>query len=371
MLCCYLAGQNAGGPAGFVSKNYLGHSFKGCDLAFTTDLPGDRLDQALQRFNRTYLQARYGFESGWFSWLRYSARRLFRFAQAHKYPGLYFHDPASLYFCLDLIKATQFVFLHPHMPELLEEELVTMGASPDARIVNWARTCVSDQAFRRADVLVLPNQGVLPIYQPVANNAIVDYLPSGSAVEDPAHLGRIMLDPAQRHFLFIGRRERIKGFDEMIEGFRLARKLDQRLVLYIAGAGPALQGEDGVIDLGVLTHPLVWMRSVDAVVSVNRQSYFDRSVIEALGVGANLLISCTYGHRELAGSSSGIHDLGAPCPDAICRGLLHVAEHGYPAQSRADNISLYRQCYSDSVHRHLLEALLERYRSRLPQRERP
>jgi len=176
------------------------------------------------------------------------------------------------------------------------------------------------------------------------------------------------VQPECTSFIFIGRRQRVKGFDELIEGFRLARNINKQIMLYIAGSGGSLQGEDGIVDLGVVTNPLAWMRSVDALVSVNRQSYFDRVVIEALSVGANLLVSCTYGHTELANQSSDIVDLSAPSPESICRGFLKIAEHGFPAQSRADNMSIYWRRYSDRVHRQRLEELLTKYNPGLLQR---
>jgi glycosyltransferase involved in cell wall biosynthesis len=360
-FACYPEQKNAGGPPGFIAKNYKGHKIVGCDVIYPSLIPQGYVERALRELSLRHFKHQYGFEHSWFSWLRYTVRRMFKISGAHRYRALYFHDPAALFFCDDLIASRQLVFLHPHMPELLEDELVTMGSQPNSPIVKWAKELVTAKAFQRANVLILPNPGVFSIYESVAHDRKIEYLASGSAVDSPSLFGRIPLDPGLTHFLFVGRRQRIKGFDELIAGFRLARQRNERLMLYLAGGGAGVKGEPGVVDLGTLENPFVWMKSVDAVVSTNTKSYFDRTVIEALGIGANLLMSCTYGHSELAGKTSGIIDIGEPTVENIASSFLKAHQTGFPGDARQANMALYAERYSDVIHRKNLERMLKRY----------
>lgn len=367
-LAPFGSGSNVGGPPGFIATNYRNKTVRNCDFAFLEDFPTKRKNPAHALLSRIGLRFIKLLKSGllgnrpqddlpWINTIGNNAHRLYKLSHAEDYRAVIFHDEMSLYFCLPLIPQGQVVVLYPHMPELLHEEIVSFGAGPESRVVFWAKNEVTPKCFSRADVVILPNKGVLDIYKPVVNpKAKVYFVASGSSTVDVKEA--LPLDPSLTKFLYIGRRQAIKGFDIILEAFLDAYSENQKIRLFIAGNGPVCD-LPGVIDLQSTMRPHLWMKSVDCVVNANRQSFFDRSLIEALCVGAPLLLACTHGHAELEDASPGIYSIRSLNVDNLKAAFLHIASHGFPKEARQANQNLYRSRYSDECHRNQLEATLE------------
>jgi len=367
ILSPYANVSNEGGPPGFIATNYEGHQLPNCDIAFIKDYPPPRAskyksicsrisfafcDPVLSRLKQSDAHASFP----WIQSLGTQSKALYTRSNASDYEAVIFHDLISLFFCLPLIPNSQHVILYPHMPELLHEEMVTFGAKPDSPLVEWVKTVVNPACFSRADSIFLPNAGVLEIYAPVINErSMVYFLASGSSLTEVP--STIPLDPGFTTFLYIGRRHSIKGFDLILEAFEEAFQINPQLRLLLAGKGSLYQ-RPGVVDLQFTSCPHVWMKSVDCVVNFNRQSYFDRSIIEALSVGARLLVACSHGHSELMGASPGIFGIPSANRESLIEAFLKIAAEGFPKGSRAANQELYITRYSDACHRQQLEAVL-------------
>lgn len=365
ILGSYEGGQNEGGPAGFIATNYKGHDMAYCRLVTRDSVRAPKRSFAqrlLHHLNFAVAQPikrRFGRRPvystvPWVENLRFSAMDLFMKASAWDYRIVVFHDVYCLYFCIPLLQRGQTAVLYPHCPELPHEELTAFfGCSESSEVVKWVRDVVTPQAFGRADAIILPNDGVTQIYESVLPpSARVFFVPTGSAGCKKTE--RIPLNPNLKHFLYIGRKHKIKGYDLLLEGFAEAFKQNSDMRLYVAGKGKA-EYAPGVIDLQGVELPGTWMGSVDCVVNVNRQSFFDRSVIEALSIGAPMIVACTYGHSELRGQSSGILDIGSASASSIEQALLQVSRSGFSADDRSANYSLYARRYSDSKHREMFE----------------
>ncbi len=143
----------------------------------------------------------------------------------------------------------------------------------------------------------------------------------------------------------------------MIEGFRRAYEENKSIRLLLAGEGEQIF-DDGIIDLGETSRPGLLMVSADYFLSVNRQSYFDRSIIEALSVGCPIIAACTYGHAELRGATKGIIDLGEPSAKTISAAILNAAVVKPSAELRRANIRLYNERYTPASHSISLSAAL-------------
>jgi glycosyltransferase involved in cell wall biosynthesis len=366
-LCPYERGSNTGGPPGFIETNYRGHKVPNCDFVYADDF----LHSNKQLFMSTLKSFLYNIvgdirtqvakpvPSGSYHYVQYiglRCRALYAKSRAKEYRVCIFHDVFSLYFCIPLIPHTQHVVLYPHMPELPYEEMVTFGAPPDSLFVSWVKNIVTPKCFNIAKSIFLPNSGVLSIYNSVVSpKNQVFFISSGSALKEVT--SPISLDPSLCTFLYIGRRDYIKGFDLVIEAFNKAYMQNSRIRLLLAGSG-ILCDDPGVIDLQVTARPHLWMRSVDCVVNANRQSYFDRSIIEGLSIGARLLIACTHGHSELLGASPGIMGMPYASTELLLDAFLLIEKNGFPENARVANQKLYSDRYSDHCHRTELEKTL-------------
>lgn len=371
-LSPYADGRNVGGPPGFIETNYRNRHLPNCDFAFLQDFPISRkgLSKAvLSRVNSRFVEPLKSrilkrpplTEFPWIQDSGNNARRLYIAAEAKDYKAVVFHDLISLFFCLPLIPKSQIAVIYPHSPELLHEEMITFGEVPCSEIVNWAERVVTPECFERSNAVILPNKGVMEIYGTVISpKSKVYFVSSGSSlieVKETLHL-----DPRFTTFLYIGRRQEIKGFDIILDAFLQAYSQDQNLRLVIAGKGPLVL-HPGIIDLQATSRPHLWMKSVSCVVNANRQSYFDRSVIEALSVGAPLLMSCTHGHAELRNASPGIHAIQELTKDSLTAAFLQIGFSGFPQDAKEANRRLYTSRYSDECHRAglatALDAILE------------
>jgi len=362
VICPYGMSGNQGGPPGFIQNNYTGYPFRNLMIAnHIADSVKPRLALKLWGKARSKLSSLskndWDFLDSYFSTLRINARKLCKQHQSSHYRAIYFHDVFTLVFCLDLIPKDQVVVLHPHMPELPWEEMISFGHKPDSPFVSWVKDRVGPLAFGRADYVILPNEGVLPIYESLLTslNKVV-YIPSGSLpFKDGPSLS---LDSQFCHFCYIGRNHAIKGFDLLIEGFKRAYNSNNDIRLILVGDA---SGSDcpGVVSLGKSTNPALWMRSVDYCVNVNRKSYFDRSVIEALSLGVPLLIACTFGHSELRGASPGIYDIGDSSASNIEHALLAASKMKLGPAERDANKRLYLDRYTNSKHCSELDLFLD------------
>ena len=134
------------------------------------------------------------------------------------------------------------------------------------------REASTKAAFQRANCLVLPNSHAEEIYVDLIRPGTrIEYILSASA--QLASSGRFEFDNRLSHFLFVGRRNSIKGFDLLIDAFSEACRHRNDIRLIVVGNGELL-GARNVIDAGPSTRVSTWIRSADCVLNVNRMSYF-------------------------------------------------------------------------------------------------
>jgi glycosyltransferase involved in cell wall biosynthesis len=245
------------------------------------------------------------------------------------------------------------VILQPHCPELPSAE---WRGLPEFAWVKEAEQF----AFERCDVCVLPNQHALPIYSSLIREGLrIEYLMSGCRARKPRFL--IPTNPAFTFFMYIGRRLAIKGFDLVLEGFSKAYESNKSIRLLVLGGGDPVQCP-GVIDVGFSSDPLSWVNSCDYLVNANRDSYFDLSLMEALGCGTPLVVACTGGHKYfLEKESAGITTLEAPTVDGIEAAMLtHVTKRNDNAAASNANCQLYNEEFSvEKYHARLITLVRE------------
>lgn len=337
-----------GGPSGVIAQNLLGHDLRHVYVNPVVDAI-TQLRDILRK--KIFPPPVHGFYRDWFL----KCEKIYRGFGVARYRAVLFHDVFSMWCCLHLLPPDQRVLLQSHSPELPHQEVAASSFATDD-LVRWVRTMESD-AFCRADCVVFPNEDVVDIYRPLlCDRSTIAYLPTGARrVDDNDCVG---LDPSLCNLLFIGRRNRIKGFDLLVDAFRQAHKSRPALRLYLLGRGDPVE-EPGVVDLGYSEKPHIWMRSCDYMINYNRQSYFDLSLLEALSVGARVILSTTNGHREFLGAGSdGIITVEQPTVDRLVNILLSEELVRYNTdRPLRDNIDLYMRRYTDGIYRENLDAL--------------
>jgi glycosyltransferase involved in cell wall biosynthesis len=139
----------------------------------------------------------------------------------------------------------------------------------------------------------------------------------------------------------LGRAERNKGFDLLIDAFR---RLDApNAWLVVAGQGRELEalraraaGHPRIVLPGFVERPQDWLATYDMFVSAARDEPFGLVLLEAMQAGLPIVASASEGARHLAGA------IGTPLlpvgdPDALARALRTLvaskpARRAYPMQ---------------------------------------
>lgn len=342
----YSCSPNDGGPSGVIAQNLLGHHLNHVVINPVQEENVFALELLRKRYFPPPVPA---FYHDWF--LR--CRKLYRCYQVRRFPVVFFHDVFSLTCCLDLIPRGQTIVLQSHCPELPHQE-VAASSFTNGEIILWVKQ-VEARAFARADVAIFPNNGAVDIYRRLLKESTrVYYLPTGA--RPVSGNAKVPLDPSLCHFLFIGRRNRVKGFDLVLEAFRRAYRLRPEFRLLLLGRGQVLD-EPGVIDLGYCENPHLWYRSCDFVINLNRQSYFDLSVLEALSVGAHIIMSLSEGHREFQElAPEGVTQVISASVESLLEVLLSEILQKNP-EGATRNIAWYASQHSDAVYRSNLDSL--------------
>jgi glycosyltransferase involved in cell wall biosynthesis len=245
------------------------------------------------------------------------------------------------------------VILQSHSPELPSEELKDLNYENNDVLLMQE---IEIYAFNRANYIIFPNNDCVELYKKVLNkNCTIEYILSGCKKSDDVR--EYPIDKNFINILYIGRRNRIKGFDIVLREFEKAYKQRKDIRLIIAGNGSKIE-QDGVVDIGFTTTPLNWFKSVDFVINANRQSYFDLSVLEVLSVGTPLILALNWGHKFFKNKSKGILTYEKPETELyeILMNLKFKNEH--KESMIEDNLRLYNHLFTDTLYRERLEKLL-------------
>ena len=281
--------------------------------------------------------------SAWYTFVRERAR---------DYQWIWFHDVWTMKACLDLLKPGQKTILQSHCPELPSQEVGAVAH-------DWTVVAERD-AFARADVYVFPNEHAAKIYDSLFRpSAKLEYVLSACQEARPRYV--IPLDPRYVYYLFIGRRIAIKGFDLVLDAFKAAYAIDNSLRLLVVGKGEPLE-IPGVLDIGYSDQPANWFAVCDYLVSANRQSYFDLSVMEALSLGTPLIITCTNGHKFFGEiETPGVIALPNADVESLTNAILENRKKRFPENPASPgNKALYNAHFSSNVYRNRIENLMEK-----------
>jgi glycosyltransferase involved in cell wall biosynthesis len=338
-----------GGPSGVIAHNILGHE---SEFYQTNEVCKRYL------YFGDYLRKKFTYgsiHSEYHDWCVY-CHRIFREYEVSRYPIVYFHDVFSLFFCLNHLSSRQKVILQSHSPQLPHEE-VSEHTWSNQSVIDWVIN-VERTSFNRADYIVFPNKDVIDIYSSLMpGKAKVIELVTG--VRDHGRLVRYPFDNKNTYFLYIGRRNRIKGYDILIDAFKIARRKWDNIVLVLVGNGQEYH-DDFIIDVGFSSRPQNLINSCDYVVNCNRQSYFDLSILETLSIGTPIIMSTNYGHKFFSREEfHGIFSMGEASVECLVNSIDYVMKNSIN-KTVYNNRNVYETYLTDKIYRNSLSEICKK-----------
>lgn len=272
------------------------------------------------------------------------------------YSDILFHDAFSLAACIDLLPHHQNIWLQSHSPEKPSEEFRHIHTS-QLEEIHWIEK-MERVAFKRANILLFPNEGSTRPYKDlIGDSKCIEYIASGC--QKMPKVNPVPLAENLYYFFYIGRQNHIKGFDIVIDAFRHASKQRDDLHLFIAGNGSRFDDKN-ITCLGRIDKPEVWLSSVDYMLNLNRKSYFDLSIMEALSVGTPIVMSHTDGHADLKGRSRGIISLEhADIQSLVAFFVGDLTKREANQLASRDNQKLFSSVYDSECYRNRFQHLVD------------
>jgi glycosyltransferase involved in cell wall biosynthesis len=276
--------------------------------------------------------------------------------EINRYRAIWFSDVEQYFACRPLLAPYQKTVLHLHCPELPSREAAEHGWYSPTDIELIAK--VERWAFHDADLIVLANEGCKEIYGELSTKAKrITYLPNALSGNDPGECP--ILSDDHTNLIFIGRRNKVKGFDVLIEAFKAAHAVDHSLRLYLLGDGEPIMSP-GVVDLGFSQTPDKWLAAASCVVIPNRSSYLDLNLIQALSLNVPVIMTCTQGHRIMRESSAAIYELDSASVACLTNALIDAPRWlGTLGSKNQDNRLLFEHNYSLDIFRRRLDSICE------------
>lgn len=149
-------------------------------------------------------------------------------------------------------------------------------------------------------------------------------------------------------FIFVGRLDRDKGIDELVQAFRRLEKEDPAVHLFLVGAeepeGRSIQDEtkeiiarDNHIHLsdGWQADVRPWYAAADALVHPSRREGFPNVVIEAGAMGLASIVTDINGSREIISDGRNGTIVPAQDPEALYAAMKDFLEHPEKVQEMA------------------------------------
>jgi glycosyltransferase involved in cell wall biosynthesis len=255
------------------------------------------------------------------------------------YKWFWFQDLIPFFAIRPLLRKDQKCILQLHYPELPSVQVADNSFYTNADQKFFAH--LEKWALETANIIVLANEGAKKIYGSlIPDSQEVMFLQNAMEPQIPGEIP--FLSSKFTNLLFVGRRNKVKGFDLLLEAFARAHSENSGLRLYLCGNGePVIQA--GVVDLGFSKVPEKWLAAADAILIPNRSSYLDLNLIQALALNKPVIMSCTEGHEIFRDSSNAILHVQPLSIDSLTTALLKVPQWiSSLGDSNTENLDLFR-----------------------------
>ena len=161
-------------------------------------------------------------------------------------------------------------------------------------------------SLKNADYVIFPCPEALSPYENFFNEINFDYNklryvltgvePLNFNLDKDGFFEQNSIHKSKRVISYIGRKNKIKGFDIFLE---IAKKFenDDRVIFACAGTGMETPKLKNLVDFGWTDDPGSIINASDFVLVPNRDTYFDINMIQILSIGTPILTTPTGGNR--------------------------------------------------------------------------
>lgn len=223
----------------------------------------------------------------------------------------HFHTTTTFYTAKKILDLRSINILMTHSPQPtymeLSDSLVNIDLSNKERIKKIENQKIIDIfSLKNADYVVFPCKEAISPYEDFFKEIDFDYSKLKYVLTgvEPLNFNfnkEIFLEinniPKDKKIIsYIGRKNKIKGFDRFIE---LVQKLqnEDNILFICAGTGMETPKLNNLIDFGWTNDPGSIINASDFVLVPNRDTYFDINMIQILSIGTPVITTPTGGNR--------------------------------------------------------------------------
>ncbi|HDR8146177.1 MULTISPECIES: glycosyltransferase family 4 protein [Bacillus cereus group] len=154
---------------------------------------------------------------------------------------------------------------------------------------------------------------------------------------------------------YIGRHNKIKGFDILREVAKKINEIDKEIVFISGGTGDIKSESSNFIEVGWTNDPGSIVNASDLFILPNRNTYFDLVLLEVLSLGTPVLASNTGGNKTVAKLTEGIKLFENENVEEIVSQILNLKNNRNELPKMVDeNLKCYNEYFT-------LEKFAERY----------
>lgn len=315
--------SNIGGPSGYLSHLKSGFTDEFPDLLYVRDV---NKKTPIKKNTKSSTK-------GWLS-MFYELRCIISFikkgiAVRNKYKNqldvynlIHVHGSEDLFYLKMFARYKGIIVLTSHRPEELSDEVINNVKTRQAgsyHILKMVLEYIEKYSYRNADAFIFPSRHAACIYErfpgfnKYSNKKPIRYVTTGLQYKKPIKSREeyfkqhnINLSPNKQIVTYIGRHNKIKGYDRVVEAFEIVKSYNGSVI--VAGAPGTIQypKDPDWVELGYINDAIELMNISDIVVIPNRNTYFDLVIIEALSVGCIVITSNTGGNIDIAKDTKGL-----------------------------------------------------------------
>lgn len=318
----YLDGNslsNSGGPKGYNFNLLDGLKKIGSkNIYFLPSNNKSIIDDATNKFKKINNKFLYSFLKGIRDLYKYLKLIIpFKHKAAvdlNQYDVIHFHDTSSMYSCRKSIKKyTGKIILTTHCPIMPYREGLTM-IPKFYKIIFFPIFYYSKHfdkfAIKNADIIISPNKYATESYDKawrnyhrIANKK-TKYLLTGalkpvSVLTKKETLEKYNITANKFYICFIGRHDRVKGYDVLVNVARnFEHKFDDMRFVIAGNPKPLYPPKlSNWFELGFIKDAQNVMAACDVYISANTDTYFDLAIIQAMSVGTIILARRVGGNK--------------------------------------------------------------------------
>ncbi|PFO76232.1 glycosyl transferase family 1 [Bacillus cereus] len=265
------------------------------------------------------------------------------------------------------------IILTPHTPESIVDEYIDAAkykfSNSNLKLNKYKEKIksIEKSAFERCEYFIFPSKSAMEIYSTfiddfdnIMKNKKIYYNLTGCKKLDyklqKNEFKEIYNIPDSAFVVsYVGRHNKIKGYDIFIEVAKEIEKLDKDIIFISGGTGDIETKSKNVIEIGWTDDPGSIINASDLFLLPNRNTYFDLVLLEVLSIGTPVLASDTGGNKTVSELTKGISLFESENVEEIVSSILNLKnKQSSLEEMKKENLA----CYSNHF---TLEKFAERY----------